>query len=126
MHGDDKYTYPGSGGVLRNLLNIEDAAELDSAVNDLVTVAWAGMSRGLPAEFDRTYLRAIHAELFGEVFDWAGECRDVHLFATGTDITYFRSGRECRPRSGPPGSWGEDTVFSSPPARIRADHIATP
>lgn len=88
MVGDDKYTYPGSGGVLRNLLGIEDAAELDSAVNDLVTVAWAGMSRDLPAEFDLTYLRAIHAELFGEVFDWAGECRDVHLFATGTDITY--------------------------------------
>lgn len=88
MFGDDKYTYPGSGGVLRNLLGIEDADALDAAVNDLVTVAWAGMSRDLPADFDLTFLRAIHAELFGELFAWAGEFRDVELIATGVNLTY--------------------------------------
>lgn len=88
MFGDDKYTYPRSGGVLRNLLDIEDPDALDDAVNDLVTVSWAGLSRDLPAEFDVTYLRSIHAELFGDLFAWAGEFRDVELIASGADIMY--------------------------------------
>jgi len=48
------------------------------------------MSRDLPAEFNLTYLRSIHAELFGELFAWAGEFRDVQLMATGVDLAYCR------------------------------------
>jgi len=35
MSLDDKYTYPGSGGVLVNRFGIRDAARLDQLVNDI-------------------------------------------------------------------------------------------
>lgn len=88
MFGDDKYTYPGSGGVLRNLLNIKDADGLDHAVNDIVTANWAAMSRDLPGRFDLNYLCSIHSSLFGDLFEWAGRHRDVELYAAGADLTY--------------------------------------
>lgn len=88
MFGDDMYTYPGSGGVLKNLLNIEDATALDHAVNDIVTANWAAMSGDLPDQFDLNYLRFIHASLFGDLFEWAGQERDVELYAAGADLTY--------------------------------------
>lgn len=40
MIADDKYTYPGSGGVLVNNYNIRDAEQLDKAVNAVASVRW--------------------------------------------------------------------------------------
>ena len=88
MFGDDKYTYPGSGGVLRNLLNIEEADALDHAVNDIVTAAWAALVGEFPEAFDLNYLCSVHASLFGDLFEWAGQQRDVHLYAAGADLIY--------------------------------------
>ncbi len=41
MSVDDKYTYPGSGGVLINAAGIRDHAELDEAMNDVASFVLA-------------------------------------------------------------------------------------
>ncbi|MCA0180413.1 MAG: Fic family protein [Actinobacteria bacterium] len=88
---DDKYTYPGSGGVLVNRFGIRDADRLDQALNDYATVGWVHLRRRAPAEppgFD--YLQTIHREMFGSLLDWAGELRETDAQATGTGIAYAR------------------------------------
>lgn len=40
MSADDKYTYPGSGGVLINLRNITDGPTLDRLMNDYASAVW--------------------------------------------------------------------------------------
>lgn len=98
MLGDDKYTYPGSGGVLRNSLDIEDSAELDRATDAFVSVEWADLLRApCPAKFDFAYLQAVHHQLFHMVFSWAGQVRDVELLAAGTGRAYCRAD-QVRPR----------------------------
>ncbi len=88
---DDKYTYPGSGGVLVNRFGIRDADRLDQALNDYATVGWVHLRRQAPPEppgFD--YLQTIHREMFGSLLDWAGELRETDAQATGTGIAYAR------------------------------------
>lgn len=88
---DDKYTYPGSGGVLVNRLGIQDAGRLDHALNDYASVAWVHLRQLPPPErpgFD--YLQTIHREMFGSLLDWAGELRETDVQATGTGIPYAR------------------------------------
>jgi len=88
---DDKYTYPGSGGVIVNRLGIRDLGRLDQALNDYASVAWVHL-RQVPAPeppgFD--YLQTIHREMFGSLLDWAGELRQTDVQATGTGIAYAR------------------------------------
>lgn len=88
---DDKYTYPGSGGVLVNRLGIRDLGRLDQALNDYASVAWVQLRQLPPPEppgFD--YLQTIHREMFGSLLDWAGELRETDVQATGTGIAYAR------------------------------------
>ena len=91
MAFDDKYTYPNSGGVLRNRLDIRDPVTLDRALNDHVSVAWAALRREPPPAapgFD--HLQTIHRRLFGALLPWAGTIRDVDVQAVGTGIAYCR------------------------------------
>ena len=61
----DKYTYPGTEGVLVNHLGIRDADLLDTAINELASIRWAGLLRQTPPqEFTFETLRAIHERLF--------------------------------------------------------------
>lgn len=92
MLGDDKYTYPNSGGVLRNLLDIRNAEELDEATNAYVSIEWADMLRApIPGPFDFDFLQDVHRRFFCKVFDWAGSVRDVELLAAGTGRAYCQS-----------------------------------
>ncbi|NYI80631.1 Fic/DOC family protein [Nocardioides panzhihuensis] len=89
MPGDDRYTYPNSGGVLRNLLGITDATELDEATNAFVSVAWADLeTQPAPDRIDRAYLHGVHRHLFRDLFSWAGKVRDVDVMAAGTSVVY--------------------------------------
>src|SRR5262249_29715253 len=90
MSLDDKYTYPGSGGVLRNRLDIRDAADLDLVVNKYATAVWAIFWADLDPVPDLSHLKRIHQAMFGRVLTWAGELRDVNATATGTGIVYAR------------------------------------
>lgn len=91
MSVDDKYTYPGSGGVLVNHLCIRDAARLDQALNDYASIEWAQLRREpLPERFDVAQLQEIHRRLFHDVYPFAGQLRDVDAQAQGTGIPYSR------------------------------------
>ena len=67
-------------GVLRNLLGISDQAELDNAESSLSFLR-ASQLLELPVEgeFDLAHLQAIHKRLFGDVYDWAGQVRQVEI-----------------------------------------------
>jgi cell filamentation protein len=92
MAEDDKYTYPGSGGVLVNSLGIRDAARLDAAMNDYASFAMAEMyAQAIPERPGSDYLIEIHERMFNRIAPGiAGRIRDVDAQATGTGIPYCR------------------------------------
>lgn len=92
MSVDDKYTYPGSGGVLVNAKGIRDKAGLDGAMNDYASVAMAELRlEGAPPSVGFDYLRSIHSRLFEKIVpNIAGRMRDVDAGALGTGIPYCR------------------------------------
>ncbi len=91
MSVDDKYTYPGSGGVLVNKLGILDADALDRALNDFVSAAWADLIRNPPpGDLELTFLTRVHTRMFDRVLPFAGMLRDVDAQASGTGIPYCR------------------------------------
>jgi len=90
---DDKYTYPNSGGVLRNKRGLTDARLLDQAMNDLASAVWAAMSTApVPAILDFSYLQRIHSLMFSRLFDWSGQVRDVDTVAGTTVIRSASTG----------------------------------
>ncbi len=88
---DDKYTYPGSGGVLVNRYGIRDADRLDQALNDYATAGWFHLRKqAAPEPPGFGYLQGIHREMFAPLLDWAGELRETDAQATGSGIAYAR------------------------------------
>ena len=71
---DDPYTYPGSP-VLRSIPGLRDEAALREFE------AACGIRRilqGVPeSAFDYAHLKAIHKHIFQDVYDWAGQDRNV-------------------------------------------------
>lgn len=91
MSVDDRYTYPGSGGVLRNNLDIDDRDTLDRAMNKAASYGWARLiDESPPIRLDFEYLSYIHRTMFFELFSWAGQVRDVDTGAENTGIIYAR------------------------------------
>jgi len=125
---DDKYTYPNSGGVLRNNLNITDGARLDEAMNELASAMMAALSvEETPERFDFAYLQHIHAAMFQDLFPWAGQVRDVDTGAGDTSIVYARPAFIADGLSDMFGKLARDeTIFSTDdPAELSrrlADH----
>ena len=85
MSVDDKYTYPGSGGVLVNSKGIREAARLDSALNDYASAAMAELRvEPVPSQLGYEYLRHIHTRMFERIVPGiAGRLRDVNVQAIG-------------------------------------------
>ena len=92
MSVDDKYTYPGSGGVLVNAAGIRDQSQLDEAMNDVASITMAEVrAERVPDRPDYEYLQSIHERMFGDLVPGiAGRIRDVDVQATGTGIPYCR------------------------------------
>jgi len=85
MSDDALYCYPN--GVLRNRFSITDRGEFDAVERRFVVQRLAeGAPRG---QFDLAHLQAIHRHLFQDVFEWAGEVRQVEI-AKGGDQFLFR------------------------------------
>lgn len=77
--GRDHYLDPKTG-VLKNKLGISDEDELKEAEASLV--AWRSLQlaeKPLQGRFDLDHLKAIHKHLFRDVYEWAGELRDIDL-----------------------------------------------
>ena len=84
--GKDNYLNPETG-VLKNILDISDEEELKTAEASLV--AWRSFQLAdnpLEGRFDLDHLQAIHKHLFGDVYRWAGELRNIDL---AKDNSYF-------------------------------------
>jgi cell filamentation protein len=70
-------------GTLRNLLGITDPAVLEQIEADLTLVkAFLLMEDPVPGDYDLAHLQAFHRELFGDIYDWAGELRTVGISRT--------------------------------------------
>lgn len=94
MAEDDRYTIPGSGGVLRNSLGLTTQHEVDEAMNRNASAEWAIMqTEPIPDRLDLAYLRSIHERFLSPVLDWAGEFRAVgdEVGAGGTPFQYAAS-----------------------------------
>jgi cell filamentation protein len=75
----DPYLYDDID-VMRNLLGIRDAEELERAEADITYFTLAdvdGATVALP--FDMSRLLAIHEHIFGSIFDWAGTARRISI-----------------------------------------------
>jgi cell filamentation protein len=92
VNEDDKYTYPGSGGVLVNVRGLHNSSELDAAVNAWASVALVDLAgEPMPARPNFEYLRRIHERIFEPIVPGiAGRIRDVDVQATGAGIAYCR------------------------------------
>lgn len=92
MAEDDKYTYPGSGGVLVNRFDIRDASRLDHTMNEYASLAMSDIyTEAIPDRPGRDYLAEIHERMFSRIAPGiAGRIRDVDVQATGTGIPYCR------------------------------------
>lgn len=92
MSVDDKYTYPGSGGVLINAANYRTHRELDEAMDDVASITMAEVrAEPVPDRPGYDYLQSIHERMFGDLVPGiAGRIRDVDVQATGTGIPYCR------------------------------------
>lgn len=79
---DDPYL-DARTGVLTNRLGITDQAALAAVEADLSFAALADLgTRVLPGSYDLDHLRSFHAEIFGDVYPWAGEVRTVGIART--------------------------------------------
>ena len=73
-----------SSGCLRNRLGIKDAGELSKAETALVLnrcyeLGQASFDKAADKTFDFDHLKGIHKHLFQDVYEWAGQARQVDL-----------------------------------------------
>jgi len=78
---DPLYCHPGTD-VLRNRFGVTDAAELER-LERLHTRQ--RLVEGTPSgDFDLAHLQAIHRHLFQDVYEWAGDIREVEISKGGS------------------------------------------
>ncbi|WLI77935.1 putative adenosine monophosphate-protein transferase Fic [Kosakonia sp. H02] len=85
--GRDPYLLPGLK-VMRNVLGIHEKQRLEQAAYQLTalraaTLELGPLARGLP------HLCAIHHHLYQDVFDWAGQIREVDIYEGDTRFCHF-------------------------------------
>lgn len=81
------YFIPGSDDVLRNRVGVTSASALSAAETDLSEARLLELREkpelAAPRSYDLAHLSAIHAQLFHDVYDWAGEVRTVGIEKDG-------------------------------------------
>lgn len=98
MTGQHRYPEPEPGepyldpnsGVLRNKLGITDPVELASADRIISTIRADNLGDLLeraPFMPMADAFRALHRDLFGDVYDWAGEFRSINITKGGSTFT---------------------------------------
>lgn len=75
--GQDPYCYPDTG-VLRNKLEIYDAAELEEAERELSLINADSIELS-PPPYNFAYLKYLHDQLFHDLYGWAGEVRTIDI-----------------------------------------------
>jgi cell filamentation protein len=84
---NDPYLDPDSG-VLRNRFGLKDQKSLDAVERELSSIGLDEIDVGSGPErtFDRAHLQAIHRQIFGEVYEWAGAMRDEKPLVGGEKL----------------------------------------
>lgn len=78
-HWDSSYCYPNSN-VLINKLGITDAEKLHCAERDITSLNISMIkAEPIPGAFDLNHLKHIHKEIFGDIYQWAGQLRTVDI-----------------------------------------------
>jgi cell filamentation protein len=78
-------------GVLRNLLGINSQSELDCVEATFAAVrSYELATSPVVGAFDLDHLRDIHKNLFGDVYDWAGQIRTVDISKGTTRFASFQ------------------------------------
>ena len=85
--GRDPYFWSGIH-VLRNRLDIREAERLQQAEGELTALRAATIELG-PAHMGLPWLCSIHQQLFQDVFDWAGELRQIDIYQGETRFCHF-------------------------------------
>jgi cell filamentation protein len=81
----DPYLIPGTV-VLQNKLGISDFDELEQAVADIGdAMAYRLFDKNTPVPATLAGWRAVHKAMFGSVFEWAGDFRNVNIRKSGDD-----------------------------------------
>lgn len=96
--GNDHYLDPATG-VLKNKLGIRDEEKLNEAEASLS--AWRSFQLAenpVHGRFDLDHLKAIHRHLFSDLYEWAGELRDIDL---SKENSYFANHRHIASASRP-------------------------
>lgn len=84
----DAYFYPGTQ-VFKNKLGITDYDELMKREAEISFEKLVELyEEPIKGEFDAEHLKSIHRYLFDEIYDWAGEFRNVYM---KKEDTYFQS-----------------------------------
>lgn len=76
------YFWEPGGKVLRNLYGVKDQGTLNAIEYGMSAARELEIARGdveIPRTYDADHLRAIHAYLFQDVYEWAGEYRRVPI-----------------------------------------------
>lgn len=82
----DRYVYPGTD-VPVNRFGIMDAAKLERAERESsIANVMLMMKEGVTGRFDRQHIQDIHRRIFGGVYEWAGEFRDIQIWKGGTEF----------------------------------------
>lgn len=75
----DPYLDPDTG-ILMNSLGIVNEADLEDAETTISVATIASLEEHpVLGEFDLTHLQAIHAEIFGDIYPWAGQIRTINI-----------------------------------------------
>lgn len=75
----DPYTYPGTR-TLRNIPGIRDDGVLRDYEYERSELRIAQLrDNPIPGKFDLDHLKAIHAHVFQDVYEWAGKTRTVNI-----------------------------------------------
>ncbi|GHU81196.1 hypothetical protein FACS1894191_7870 [Clostridia bacterium] len=65
--------------VLKNLLGIKDADELERAEADITYTAFLDIDTAVKMTFDLPHLLAVHRHIFRDVYEWAGSVRTIPI-----------------------------------------------
>jgi len=77
---DDIYCIPGTS-VLKNKAGITEQDLLDEYEADYTTVRIIELAQNpIPGQFDLAHLCRIHRHVFQDVYEWAGQVRNVDIF----------------------------------------------
>ena len=85
--GDSLYCYSGTN-ILKNKLNIRDEQILEQAELELSGLSSSLIEYAEPP-YDLQYLQSIHAQLFGDLYEWAGQLRQIDISKGDTRFCTF-------------------------------------